>query len=188
MIEDGGVCTKAGIVKSNQFPRSKCHREECMVCIQQDGRVKQVQCDKGNIGYEFDCSRCPIKAVYVGESSRTAFTRLKEHLGDYKSAAAAMLPAPVLVLPQVGIDHQQKTRIKSCMWEHTRDVHGGAVGPDSGVNDYKVRVAGKFNKCLQRQVDEDIRMQEFEANGATLLNSKHEYFTPKSVQAVFRQQ
>ena len=74
------------------------------------------------------------------------------------------------------------------MWEHTRDVHGGAVGPDSGVNDYKVRVAGKFDKCLQRQVDEDIRMQEFEANGATLLNSKHEYFTPKSVQAVFRQQ
>ena len=50
VIEDGGVCTKAGIVKSNQFPRSKCHREECMVCIQQDGRVKQVQCDKGNIG------------------------------------------------------------------------------------------------------------------------------------------
>ena len=74
------------------------------------------------------------------------------------------------------------------MWEHTRDVHGGVVGAEGGDSDYKVEVTGSFTKCLQRQVDEDIRMQQYEANGAILLNSKHEYYTPKSVQPDFRQQ
>ena len=74
------------------------------------------------------------------------------------------------------------------MWEHIQDVHGGDIGPDGGVHNYKVKVTGTFSKCLPRLVDEDIWMQEFEANGATLLNTKHEYYTPKRVQAVFRQQ
>ena len=45
----------------------------------------------------------------------------------------------------------------------------------------------KFGKCLNRQVHEDIRMQKFVSKGGTLLNSKNEYFTPKSVQAIFKQ-
>ena len=39
------------------------------------------------------CSRCPNQFNYQGESSRTAFTRLSEHLSDYRAAAAAQLPA-----------------------------------------------------------------------------------------------
>ena len=39
-----------------------------------------------------------------------------------------------------------------------------------------------------KQVDKDIQMQQFEKNGGVLLNSKYEYFMPKSVQPVFRQQ
>ena len=188
VVEDGGVSSKAGIVKSNQFPRVQCDRDDCVICIQQAGRLKQIQCDKANVGYEFECSRCPTKSVYVGETSRTAFTRLSEHLGDYRSAAAAMLPAQPTVLLPGGAGYQQRKNIKSCMWEHSRDFHGGDVGPEAGIYDYKVVVAGKFDKCLPRQVDEDIRMQEYEANGALLLNTKHEYYTPKSVHPVFRQQ
>ena len=56
----------------------------------------------------------------------------------------------------------------------------------SGSNNNNV--VKKFSKCLPRQLNEDIRMQEFESNGGTLLNSKQEYYTPKSVQPVFRQQ
>ena len=62
------------------------------------------------------------------------------------------------------------------MWEHTRDVHDGIVGQDGGMKDYKVKVVGKFEKCLYRQVDEDVRMQQFEASGGVLLNSKYEYY------------
>ena len=61
-------------------------------------------------------------------------------------------------------------------------------GSSGGMEDYKVKVIEKFQKCLYRQVDEDVRMQEFESNGGVLLNSKYEYYMPKSVQPVFRQQ
>ena len=186
VIEDGGKETKAGIVKSNQFPRINCSREQCVLCIQQYDQ-KKIQCDKSNVGYEYTCSRCPTKSVYVGESSRTVFTRISEHVADYRAAASARLPAQLDVLPTTGTGFQKK-RIKSCMWEHTRDVHEGVVGAEGGIHDYKIEVTGTFTKCLPRQVDEDVRMQHHEAAGGVLLNSKHEYYTPKSVQTIFRQQ
>ena len=73
------------------------------------------------------------------------------------------------------------------MWEHSRNFHG-RDGPEAGIHDYKVVVAGKFDKCLPKQVEEDMRMQEYEASAALLLNAKHEYYTPKSIHPVFRQQ
>ena len=39
---------------------------------------------------------------------------------------------------------------------------------------------------LQWQVDEDIRMQHCELGGGTVL-SRNEFYTPKSVQPIFRQ-
>ena len=42
------------------------------------------------------------------------------------------------------------------MWEHTRDVHGGQVGEEGEVLDYRFKVSGAFSKCLERQVDESI--------------------------------
>ena len=66
-------------------------------------------------------------------------------------------------------------------------MFGGVLGDDGGIEDYKFRVAGRFWKCLQRQVDEDIRMQEYEKNGGIVLNLKREFYTPKSVQPEFRQ-
>ena len=47
------------------------------------------------------------------------------------------------------------------MWDHTIDVHAGDVGAEGGDSEYKVEVTGTFTKCLQRQVDEDIRMQQY---------------------------
>ena len=64
----------------------------------------------------------------------------------------------------------------------------GNVGDNGGAKDYNFKVAGRFLKCLYRQVDEDVRMKQFEKKGGELLNSKYEYFMPKSVQPVFRQQ
>ena len=73
------------------------------------------------------------------------------------------------------------------MWEHTRNVHAGVVGENDGINDYRMKVTGKFKKCLERQVMEGVRIQKCENNGETLLNSKNEYFTPRNIQAVFKQ-
>ena len=88
------------------------------------------------------------------------FTRLGEHVADYRTAASAMLPAQ---LQPGGPGSLLKKNIKSCIWEHTRDFHGGVVGVEDGDYDYKVELTGTFSKCLQRQVDEDIRMQQYEA-------------------------
>ena len=62
------------------------------------------------------------------------------------------------------------------------------MGPNEGRDDYQVKVEGRFQKCLYRQVDEDVRMQLYEASEGELLISKYEYFMPKSVQPVFQQQ
>ena len=37
------------------------------------------------------------------------------------------------------------------MWEHVRDIHGGAVGADEGRSDFKMSATGVFKKCLERQ-------------------------------------
>ena len=43
-------------------------------------------------------------------------------------------------------------------------------------------------KCLDRQVDEGLRITECETEGGDILNSRNEWFTPKIVEAIFRQQ
>ena len=87
----------------------------------------------------------------------------------------------------MGQDRRQKKRVKSWMWEHVRDCYGGVVGISRGMEDYRVNVTGTFRKTMNWQVDEDQRMQECENLGHTVLNSKHEWFTPKGVQYAFRQ-
>ena len=40
---------------------------------------------------------------------------------------------------------------------------------------------------MLRKTNEDTSMQRFESEGGRLLNSKYEWFTPKSVRAIFKQ-
>ena len=72
VVEGNGICTSRGLVKSNQFPRSSCKRVDCAMCVQAAGR--RSQCDRSNIGYEADCTRCNERCFkYVGETSRTGY-------------------------------------------------------------------------------------------------------------------
>ena len=70
------------------------------------------------VGYEGQCVRCDTKHTYIGETSRLAYTRIKQHLVDYRAAAAANLPA--LPADRGGSDFR-KWDVKSWMWEHSRD-------------------------------------------------------------------
>ena len=191
VIEDGGVSSQAGLVKSNQFAQEDCQRHECVLCLQRGGSGQGARCSKNNVGYQGQCARCPEeKFAYVGESSRTAYTRVKEHQENYRAAAAANLPATDrnhCNKEKCLRNNKCKCDVKSWMWEHTRGSHGGVMGENGGIGDYKMSVTGTFAKCLYRQIDEDIRIQRYEAEGGHLLNSKHEWFTPKSVRAVFKQ-
>ena len=44
------------------------------------------------------------------------------------------------------------------------------MGDKKGMQDYNVRLTNKFKRCLERQVDEDIRMQHCELKGGTVLS------------------
>ena len=185
VVEGNGVSICRGMVKTNQFPRGVCYRRDCVICFHKDGEEGITFCDRSNVGYEGDCTRCSeTKYRYVGETSRTGYTRSKEHLGDYRAASLAKLPP--LPTPICGTAPRKKQDVKSWMWEHTRDVHGGQVGTIE--SDYKFRVTKNYRKCLDRQVSEDILMKTSERDGYVLLNSKNEYYTPKTVETIFRQQ
>ena len=70
----------------------------------------------------------------MGETSRTAYTRVKEHVSDYRAA--------MLLTMQPSTDPLKSKDIKSWMWEHTWDKHDGLVG----TADYRSKVNGTFLK------------------------------------------
>ena len=184
VIEGNGMSSRFGLTKSNQFPRDNCEREDCAMCVNKEDSDKRTHCDISNVGYEGDCLRCNLSVYkYVGETSRTGYTRIREHLADYRAAATANLPPQ----PEVYGPDQHRKPVKSWMWEHTRDVHGGQTDEQGGISDYKFHIANTFKKCLQRQIDEGLRIKRKEAEGCILLNGKNEFYTPRLVEPVFRQ-
>ena len=84
MIEDGGVSSRVGLVKTNKFPRDKCHREDCILCLQTVGGSQVSGCELNSVSYEGQCLRCQEKQVYVGETSRAAYTRINEDMSNYR--------------------------------------------------------------------------------------------------------
>ena len=178
------MSSRFGLTKSNQFPRDNCEREDCAMCVNKEDSDKRTHFDVSNVGYEGDCLRCDLSVYkYVGETSRTGYTRIREHLADYRAAATANLPPQ----PEVYGPDQHRKPVKSWMWEHTRDVHGGQTDKQGGISDYKFHIANRFKKCLQRQIDEGLRIKRKEAEGCILLNGKNKFYTPRLVEPVFRQ-
>ena len=98
------------------FPKEGCDRTDCLVGFHRDGKERGMKCYLSNVGYEAECTRCEEPFPYIGETSRTSYTRFREHFNNYKSAARAKLPA----LPQANGGEFQG-RVKSFMSEHTRD-------------------------------------------------------------------
>ena len=82
----------------------------------------------------------------------------------------------------------RRKNVKSWMWEHSRDYHSGVLGQDGGKSDYNFSVSGVFRKCLDRQVDEGFRIVQCETETGVVLNSKNEWFTPRIIETIFRQQ
>ena len=93
VVEGNGSKTGHLLVRTNQFPRETCHREKCVLCVQGGSPGKKTKCDISNVGYEGKCVRCvETPHIYVGETSRTGFTRVSQPLTDFRAAATAKLP------------------------------------------------------------------------------------------------
>ena len=69
--------------KQNDPFSKKCEpEEECLICSNEENRIS---CKTSNIGYSISCNICKERGKevsYEGESSRSGFIRMKEHVKD----------------------------------------------------------------------------------------------------------
>ena len=79
IVEMGGRTLKSMLHKSNPTAKPGCTEEDCVGC--KDGRGKGGQCHRKNVNYEIECQLCPEKrkAVFIGETSQSLYTRGKQH-------------------------------------------------------------------------------------------------------------
>ena len=87
-------------------------------------------CSAFGVTYEVECKECGQK--YVGETSRSAYTRGKEHLRQLDSNST-----------------------QSVLERHSKEKHHGLV------QDFKMNVTGVYgNDAMMRQVSESIRIRK----------------------------
>ena len=74
VVEQTGTTLKRKLQQSNPFKERVCQRERCMLC-RSGGKG---DCTAMGVTYEIACNECKCK--YVGETSRSAYSRGMEHL------------------------------------------------------------------------------------------------------------
>ena len=150
-------------------------------------------------------------SVYLGESSRSLPSRSSFHFRDYSQEMKKKKTGSKKVRDEEsrreegegggrgrrGSEEEEDgegmpAAISSWMAEHSRECHGGVISADPS-QDYEFLVTGTFSKPLHRQVDEMLRINRAESTGVIrigkgklkvklpLLNSKHEYWAPRSM-------
>ena len=128
MIEKAGRQIKSILQKSDPFKPNKCQDKECFPCKADVN--KQTNCRKDGIVYHITCNEC--KAIYVGESSRNANCRGKEHMTDYET-----------------------NRDCSVMLRHKQLRHAN----DNVTPTFTMTVKQIYgDKCLDRQISENIQI------------------------------
>ena len=79
LVEMGGRTIKSRLQKSNPTATPGCDLPDCPCCMEERG--KGGQCHRNNVNYKVTCKLCPKgkEAVYIGETARNLYTRMKEH-------------------------------------------------------------------------------------------------------------
>ena len=122
VVEKAGVAIKRLLQRSDPFKSRKFEREGCPVC-REDGKGP---CDKQSVTYEIKCAEC--NNVYVGETSRSAYVRGKEHM---KSLG--------------------KKKERSVLWKHCKEKH------NSEMQKFEMNVTGSYsNDAMLRQISEGV--------------------------------
>ena len=128
IVEKSGKQIKNLLQKSEPFKNDKCADKDCFPC--KTNNNKTSNCRKDGIIYTITCNKCQSK--YVGESSRNANSRGKEHQNDYDT-----------------------DRDSSIMSRHTQAHHKD----DTDKPEYTMTVKQIYaNKCMDRQISEAIQI------------------------------
>ena len=133
---------------TNPSGKKGCSASDCFACSK--GMGEGGDCRKTSVGYEIGCNECEGDNVvmYVGETSRNAYVRGKEHIDKYR-----------------------RNDQKSPLWKHAQNRHEGRTD----VN-YSMKVVSQFRDPLTRQVNEGVRINRSTAE--VILNSKSEWHGP----------
>ena len=146
------VVERAGVKISSLLPglkeKENCEREDCFIHTT-GGRGN---CNKENVVYKGECLECEDmgkKSVYIGESSRSAYVRGKQHLEAIKEHNK----------------HQSNAYAK-----HIKDRHEGRK------TKFRMNIITYHNTPLERQVREGVEIVRADAD--VVLNSRLDYFQP----------
>ena len=139
VVEQPGITLKRMLQRSDPFKEKNCRDINCLVC----STGGKGSCRSTGVTYELVCQVCHHK--YIGETSRSAYTRGKEHLRALEQREEG-----------------------SVMWRHSCDKHGG------DVPDFTMNVTGRFrNDAMLRQITESVRIHQ--VNEGQLINTKGEW-------------
>ena len=131
IVEKNGTTVKSLFQKA-KLQRTPCVDDSCLICKKDEKYI----CRQESVTYEMKCETC--KAQYIGETSRTAYTRIKEHMMDMRN----------------------KTE-NSVIWRHNQENHRG----EEQMIEAKVRKGFRGDATL-RQITEalDIKYETPEIN------------------------
>ena len=138
--------------KSEPLRNKSCGRDNCMCC----SSGNEGGCETNSIAYKIECQGCLAagkSAEYEGESARNGFSRGLEHQ-----------------------DSLRKEREDSPLWKHCQLVHNGEK------QTFSMSVVGSFQSCLERQINEAVRISSNTADH--ILNSKSEFHQAPIVRVV----
>ena len=86
VVERSGTMLKDILTRADIFSGEVCGRDDCGACSRSS---KRRSCRRRGILYETSCDECMVEgksmATYVGESARSSYERMNEHLDDAKS-------------------------------------------------------------------------------------------------------
>ena len=139
VVEKAGIAIKKLLQRSDPFKSRKCEREDCSVC-REDGKGP---CDRQSVTYDVKCAEC--NDIYIGETSRSEYTRGKEHMTSLA-----------------------KKEERSALWKHYKEKH------NREMQKFEMNVTGSYsNDAMLRQISEGVRIDQVPEG--SLMNSKNEW-------------
>ena len=141
VVGKAGISVKKLQQRSDPLTSRKFERGDCPVC-REDGKGP---CDRQSVTYDIKCAECNDIYDHIGEKSRSAYTRGKEHM---KSLA--------------------KKEKRLALWKHCKRKHS------SEMQKFEMTVTGSYsNNAMLRQISESVRIDQVPEG--SLMNSKNEW-------------
>ena len=163
VAEVPGTSLKSKLQRSDPFREKKCKSDDCIVCVEGDGG----RCRIDGVTYKVTCKGCG--EVYIGQSSKNAYTRGKEHMLTVnagqtahraRSQAQPSQSQPSQSQPSQASSQtygRRKPQPKPTLKHHVDEKHAAEVEPPK----FKMEVTEIFGgDALKRQVSEAIQIRE----------------------------